>query len=305
MTDTIDRRKFMESGSLLAAGLVAAQAGSALASEGGGSSTRKITKSLKMGMIGEGKTVEEKFSAAKKAGFQSVEPDTIFDAGFLDEVGAASKKVGLPVDGIVCSKHWSNPLSDPDASKVNVCVDAMRVSMENAKALGGDMVLLVPAVVSPSVMYKDAYERSLKIIKSEIVPMAKELDIVVGLENVWNKFLLSPVEFRRYIEEIDSPYVRAWFDVGNIVAYGYPPGWIRTLNEYIARVDVKDFKGGPMTGGEFVELRKGSVNWNEVMRAFDEIGYEGVFAAEVRGGDVQYLTDAVSKPMDEIIAEKA
>ncbi len=264
---------------------------------------RNIKKSLKMGMIQEGKTFEEKLNVAKKAGFECVEPGTLFNVEQVAELKEASEKTGVAVDGVVCSKHWSHPLSDPDPQKVDVCVDAMRVSMENAKALGGDMVLLVPAVVSPQVMYKDAYTRSLSVIKSDIVPMAEEMDIVVGLENVWNKFLLSPVEFRRYIDEIGSRYVRAWFDVGNVVAFGYPAGWIRTLDEYIARVDVKDFKGGPMVGGEFVPLRHGSVPWEEVMKAFDEIGYEGVFAAEVQGGKLDYLKEMVSEPMDWMIDE--
>ena len=264
---------------------------------------RNIKKSLKMGMIGEGKTFQEKLDVAKKAGFECVEPGTLFNANQVAELKAASKNTGVAVDGVVCSKHWSHPLSDPDPKKVQVCVDAMRVSMENTKELGGDMVLLVPAVVSPEVMYKDAYRRSLDVIKSEIVPMAEEMDIVVGLENVWHKFLLSPVEFRRYIEEIGSPYVRAWFDVGNVVAFGYPAGWIRTLDELIARVDVKDFKGGPMVGGQFVPLRHGSVPWEEVMKAFDEIGYEGIFAAEVEGGNLEYLKKMVSEPMDWMINE--
>lgn len=261
-----------------------------------------ITKSLKQGMIGEGKTIEEKFAVAKRAGFDSVEPGTIYGADKVAETLAASRKVGLPVDGIVCDKHWSCPLSHPDPAKVSTCVNSMRVSMENAKALGGDMVLLVPAVVNANIRYEVAYKQSQEIIINEIVPIAEELDIVVGLENVWNNFLLSPVEFRRYIEEIDSPYVGAWFDVGNILAYGWPQGWIRTLSDLIVRVDIKDFKGGPRTG-TFVPLREGSVNWKEVMIAFREVGYDGVFAAEVGGGNLQHLTDVVSKPMDLIIAE--
>ena len=295
---SIDRRTFLKSGSLAASGLAFSGAATAWASSA--KPDRKITKSLKFGMIGQGKTFEEKLQVAKDAGFDSVEPDTLFDPRKVEQLRKASEKVGVPVDAIICSRHWSHPLSDPDLDKVKTCVNAMRVSMENVKALGGDMVLLVPAVVKSNVMYKDAYKQSLKVIKQEIVPIASEMDVVVGLENVWNKFLLSPIEFRAYIEEIDSPYVKAWFDVGNIVAYGYPQDWIRTLREQIVRVDLKDFHAGKH---QFVPLRKGSVNWKEVMRALDEIKFEGIFAAEVAGGDLNHLTNVVSKPMDVIIAE--
>ncbi len=298
MDRVTSRRTFLRKSSLTVSGLMMGRAISAYGAPA--QNRRRISKSLKFGMIGEGKTFEEKLRVAKKAGFDSVEPDTIFAPEQVEQLAEASRKVGLPIDAIICSRHWSHPLSDPDPNRVNVCVEAMRVSMENAKALGGDMVLLVPAVVTPKVMYKDAYERSQKIIREEIAPMAAEMGVVVGIENVWNKFLLSPIEFRRYIEEIDSRYVRAWFDVGNILAYGYPQDWIRTLSELIARVDVKDFD---VEKHQFVPLRQGSVNWPEVMRAFDEIGYEGIFAAEVQGGNLQYLTKMVSEPMDLIIAE--
>ncbi|HPA44226.1 MAG TPA: sugar phosphate isomerase/epimerase family protein [bacterium] len=265
---------------------------------------RNIKKSLKLGMIAEGKTFEEKLTVAKNASFHSVEPGTLYDRSAVEELRQASEKTGILVDAVVCDKHWSHPLSDPDPAKVKVCVDSMRLSLENAKDLGADMVLLVPAVVNEKVMYEHAYERSMRVIREEIVPMATAMKIVVGIENVWNNFLLSPLEFRRYIQEIDSPYVRAWFDVGNVVAFGYPAGWIRTLGELIARVDIKDFKGSPMAGGEFVPLRQGSVPWNGVMKAFDEIGYQGIFAAEVQGGKQDYLIEMVSKPMDLIIGEK-
>ncbi len=298
----LTRRSFALLTTVAAADLVISPVlGAQMASD---SPRRKIKKSLKLGMIEEGKTFEDKLTVAKNAGFHCVEPGTIYDRSTVEELRRASEKTGILVDAVVCDKHWSHPLSDPDPGKVDICVDSVRLSLENAKHLGGDMVLLVPAVVNEQVLYEQAYERSMRVIREEIVPMATAVNIVVGIENVWNNFLLSPIEFRRYIEEIDSPHVRAWFDIGNVVAFGYPAGWIRTLGTLIARVDVKDFKGGPMVGGEFVPLRQGSVPWNDVMKAFDEIGYQGIFAAEVQGGKQDYLLEMVSKPMDLIIAEK-
>lgn len=263
---------------------------------------RNIVKSLKLGMVNGGKnaTIEDRLQIAKNAGFAAVEPDTIFDPKQLEETIKAADKVGIKLDAIICSKHWSNPLSDPSPDVRKVCLDAMKTSIDNAKAMGGDMVLLVPGVVTPNVMYKDVWERSIRYTK-ELAEYAEDKKITIGIENVWNKFLLSPLEYRHFIEEVGSDYVKAWFDVGNVVLFAYPQDWIRTLNEQIVRIDVKDFKMG---GGkyDFSKLLDGAVDWKEVMKAFDEIGYEGIFAAEVGGGDQAYLTEFVSQRMDKIIA---
>lgn len=262
---------------------------------------RQITKSLKLGMVNGGKnaSIEDRLQIAKNAGFASVEPDTVFDPKELEVMIKAADKVSIKLDAIICSKHWSNPLSDPNPDVRQVCIDAMKTSIDNAKEMGGDMVLLVPGVVTPKVMYKDVWERSIRYTK-EIAEYAEDKKITIGIENVWNKFLLSPLEYRHFIEEVGSDYVKAWFDVGNVVLFAYPQDWIRTLDEQIVRVDVKDFKMG---GGkyDFTKLLDGAVNWKEVMTAFDEIGYKGIIAAEVAGGDQAYLTEYVSQRMDKII----
>lgn len=263
-----------------------------------------LKKSLKMGMIADkdadGKTlsVADRLRIAANAGFVSVEPDTVFDADRLASIESGARDAGLTVDAIVCSTHWSSPLSDPDPAVFEKTMAGMRQSLQNAKDLGADMVLLVPAVVNPKVQYFQAWSRSVDRVK-QLADDAERAGITIGIENVWNKFLLSPLEARHYISEIDSDRVRFWFDVGNVVLFGYPQDWIRTLGPLIARVDVKDFKSDSK---QFVPLLDGSVDWPEVMRAFDEIGYEGYFAAEVDGGDEAYLREFVSERMDKIIA---
>lgn len=254
----------------------------------------------KKGPNGEDLTVEQRLQIAKGAGFDSVEPDTIFESAAVQEFKAASEKIGMPVDAIICSTHWSHPLSDPDPQVVEHCMNGMRVSLLNAKDLGGTMVLLVPAVVKPGVRYEEAWQRSVPKIR-ELAKDAEKLGIVIGIENVWNKFLLSPLEAKAYIREIGSPYVKFWFDTGNVLLFGYPQDWIRTLGADIVRMDVKDFKTDTK---EFVPLREGSTDWPEVRRAMDEIKYSGYLAAEVQGGDLAYLTEKVSKPMDLIIEGK-
>ena len=94
---------------------------------------------------------------------------------------------------------------------------------------GADAVLLVPAVVDATTSYKDAWTRSQQVIRERLLPLASELKVIVAVEEVWNKFLLSPLEFARYVDELDSPWLKAYFDVGNVVFYGYPQDWIRSL----------------------------------------------------------------------------
>ncbi len=300
---TIDRRSFLTTaaaGVLAAGGLatVAPQRAALAAARTG------LRKSLKFGMVsdkdasGKALTIGDRLRVAKETGFVSVEPDTIFDAKQLKEVESGARDAGIGVDAIICSTHWGSPLSDPDPAVWEKTMNGMRVSLQNAKDLGGDMVLLVPAVVNPRVQYGDAWTRSVERIKL-LADDAEKAGITIGIENVWNKFLLSPLEAKHYIEEIGSKRVQFWFDVGNVVLFGFPQDWIRTLGPLIARVDVKDFKSDTK---EFVPLLDGSVDWPEVMRAFDEIGFEGYFAAEVQGGDANYLTEYVSQRMDKIIA---
>lgn len=293
MLDSTTRREWMQ---ISLAGLAA----TAMMPNQAMAAKRSIKKTLKMGMINDpkAKTAQDKFRIAKEAGFDAVEPDYLFDEAAAKALKADAEEAGIVLDAIICPTHWKSPLSDPDPQVVDETMQGMETCLKNAKIIGADVVLLVPAVVKPDVMYKDAYSRSQARVK-ELAKIAESLQITIGLENVWNKFLLSPMEFRRYIEEVDSEYVKAFFDIGNFMFWSYPQDWIRTLDELIVRMDVKDFD---VKKFQFVDLLKGSVPWKEVMIACDEIGYQGYFAAEVGGGDLAHLRDVVSKPMDEMIA---
>jgi hexulose-6-phosphate isomerase len=127
--------------------------------------------------------------------------------------------------------------------------------------------------------------------------VAEQLGIVIALEEVRNKVLLCPLEFARYIDKFKSPWIKAWFDVGNVVLYSYPQDWIRTLGKRIVEVHLKDFN---REGYQFVNLGEGSVNWPEVRKAFAEIGYNGYATTEIDTGDEAYLRD-VSKRVDRLV----
>jgi hexulose-6-phosphate isomerase len=132
-----------------------------------------------------------------------------------------------------------------------------------------------------------------------MLPLAEELKIVIAIEEVWNKFLLSPLEMAKYIGEFQSPWIKAWFDVGNVMFYGYPQDWIRTLGKSIVDVHLKDFKRKE-DGYAWVNLGDGEVDWPAVREAFTEIGYSGSAVVELHGGDEAYLRD-VSRRVDRLL----
>jgi hexulose-6-phosphate isomerase len=230
-------------------------------------------------------------------GFQGVEIPTPENDTQAMEFAAAAKQSGLEIHSIMNQKHWKFPLSSADPEVVATGLEGMEMSLRYATTVGAGVVLLVPAVVNETTSYKDAYIRSQKNIK-KLLPLAKELKVIIAIENVWNKFLLSPLEFARYIEELDHPNLKAYFDVGNIVLYGYPQDWIRTLDKLIVRIHIKGFDAKEK---KFVNLRDGTIDWPEVRRALSDINYSGFINAELRDGDLDYLKD-VSERMGQIIA---
>jgi hexulose-6-phosphate isomerase len=238
----------------------------------------------------------ERFQMAKDVGFEGIEIGTISDPKVAEEIKDAAAKAGITIHSVMNADHWKYPLSSADPEVVAKSVKGMETSLHNAKAWGADSVLLVPAVVNPQTSYQDAWTRSQKVVKEKILPLAQELKVVIGMEEVWNKFLLSPLEMARYVDEFASPYVKAYLDVGNMLFYGYPQDWIRTLGKRIHRVHIKDFKLDREKGQFFwMNLGEGDVDWPEVRKAFSEVGYEGWVTTEIDGGDAAYLKDVVKR----------
>jgi L-ribulose-5-phosphate 3-epimerase len=257
-----------------------------------------IKKGLVFDMLPNTLSYTERFALARRVGFEVVQANTTPDRHEADEIKKAAEAANIRVDSVMNMAHWKYPLSSGDAATVATSMEGMRTSLHNAKLWGSDAVLLVPAVVTPETTYKEAWERSQKEIR-KLIPLAAELKVVIAIEEVWNKFLLSPLEMQKYIAEFDSPWVKAWFDVGNVVFYGYPQDWIRTLGKSIYKVHIKDFKRKP-DGYAWVNLGEGDVDWTAVRQAFADIGYAGSAIAELDGGDEAYLRD-VSKRMDRLV----
>lgn len=281
---SMGRREFLARTGTMAAGV--AVLGTALKSQAQDTAYPPFKKAVITGMLPKDLSYPDKFALAKRCGFDGVESPPIADLNEAKTIGQQAREAGLRVHSIIYG-GWDAPLSDPDPSVQEKGRAQVEQALHCAKAMGADNILLVPAVVKANVRYIEAYERSQKHIRS-LIPVAEELGVIIAVEEVWNDFLLSPLEFARYLDEIGSPWVRSYFDVGNVVAFGYPQDWIRTLGKRIYKVHLKDFKRDTR---EWVNLLEGSVNWPEVRKAFAEAGYEGFVTAELPGGDEAYLRD--------------
>ena len=262
------------------------------------SSRLPIKKGVIESMLPKGMPMADRFKIAQDVGFQAIECHTEEDPKRADEINEAARKVGIPIHSVMNSAHWKFPLNSSDPQIVATSMKGMETSLRNAKLWGADTVLLVPAVMSKDMSYTDAWTRSQAQIR-KLIPLAQELKVVIAVEDVWNKFLLSPREFAQYLDEFKSPWVKAYFDVGNIVLYGFPQDWIRVLGKRIAKVHLKDFRFQKRMA-EFVPLREGDIDWKAVYAAFKDIGYNGVATVEVAGGDQAQLQE-ISKRVDMIL----
>jgi L-ribulose-5-phosphate 3-epimerase len=244
----------------------------------------------------------DRFKMARDAGFEVVQAPTTPDQNTAEEIKNAADKANIRIDSVMNIDHWDYPLSSSDPAVVEKSLTGMRTSLHNAKLWGSDVVLLVPAVVNAQTSYHDAWTRSQEQIR-KLIPLAAEQKTVIAIEEVWNKFLLSPVEMDKYIREFQSPWIKAWFDVGNVLLYGYPQDWIRTLGKSIVKLHVKDFKRNE-DGYAWVNLGDGDADWPEVRKALADIGYSGSAIAELKEGDEAYLRD-VSRRMDRLVLGRA
>jgi hexulose-6-phosphate isomerase len=257
-----------------------------------------IKKGLVYDMLPRTLSHADRFKLARDTGFDVVQAPTTPDEHAAEELKNAATAANIRIDSVMNMDHWQYPLSSDDPAVVDKSLSGMRTSLHNAKLWGSDAVLLVPAVVNPHTSYRDAWTRSQNQIR-KLLPLAEELKIVIAIEEVWNKFLLSPLEMLKYIAEFENPWIKAWFDVGNVVLYGYPQDWIRTLGKNISNVHLKDFKRKE-NGYAWVNLGDGDVDWLAVRQAFVDIGYSGSAIAELEGGSEAYLRD-VSHRIDRLL----
>lgn len=297
------RREFLgQSGAALAV-LAAAAPLKGMAADAAPASKRSIKKAIMFATVGGKGSVLEKMQAVKAAGFEGVEPMSHMSQ---DEVVKGLEATGLKAASVCCATHWHDTLTHNSAAVRDKGLEGLKQALRDAKRYGATSVLLVPGVVSKEVSYADAWTRSQEQIRKAI-PLAEELQVKIAIENVWNNFLLSPLEAAHFVDEFKSPWVGWHFDIGNVIHYGWPEQWITTLGKRISRLHIKEYsrdksdKQGRWAGfnAKFLE---GSNDWPRVMKALDEIGYSGWGIAEQGGGDSPEGLKDLADRMDKIFA---
>lgn len=239
--------------------------------------------------------LEQKVRTAAEAGFEGFEPDLSDDgplnlnstAAEIREVGRLIRSHGLEVTSLATGLYWGANAASESPKNRKAAARILRKQIETAARLETDAILVVPGAVGADfipgaevIPYDEAWNRAGALI-SEALPLANKHGITIGIENVWNKFLLSPLEMAAFIDQFEDPLVGAYFDVGNALANGYPEHWIRILGNRIKRIHVKDYRRAVGTVDGFVDLLSGDVNWAEVMAAARTIGYKDWCAAEM------------------------
>jgi len=291
---TTDRRGFLETAAALSA--LAALRPRAAAAAG------MPKKAVLISMLPKELSFRDRFQLARDVGFAGIEMQTVVDEAEAHQIAEASQQTGLQIHSVMNSDHWQYPISSADTAVVDKSVLGMETSLRNAKLWGASAVLLVPAVVNPETPYQEAWTRSQKVIRERLLPVAEKLEVAIAIEEVWNKFLLSPLEFAHYVDEFGSPWVKAYLDVGNMVFYGYPQDWIRTVGPRIAKVHLKDFQLDRREGRFYWKnLGEGDIDWVAVRQALSDVGYDGYVTTEISGGDEAYLRDVVAR-LDRFLA---
>ncbi|MCT4371315.1 sugar phosphate isomerase/epimerase [Yangia mangrovi] len=244
--------------------------------------------SLKWSMIEAPElNIAETLAMLAELGYDGVEIDAPTDMP-LDDLIAASTASGVALPGVINARHWSHPLSSPDAETRAAGVNGMVAALETARTIGAETVLLVPGVVSPEVSYAAAWDRAIAGVE-QLLPHAERTGVRIAIENVWNNFLLSPLEAAAFLDHFDHPLLGWYLDIGNILRNGYPTDWIEVLGERICRVDLKEYSRskmdaeGPWKGFD-IELGEGDCDWPAVNAALRGIGYSGWASVEVPGG---------------------
>lgn len=235
-----------------------------------------------------GKNVYEAMELAKKAGFEGIELTldgsgdltTETTAEQLAAYKAKAAEIGIAIPSIASGLYWTYSFASNDPEERETAHNIAVYQIKAAKALGADTVLIVPGSVLPDVSYDVCWERALAAMK-RLAPIAEENGVYIGVENVWNKFLLSPLEMCQFVDAVGSKWVGAYFDVGNVLYAGYPEHWIRILGSRIKKVHLKDFRCTPGGLNSFVDILSGDVNWPEVVKAFEEIGYDNWVTGEM------------------------
>jgi len=283
-------------------------AGLKLAAKPSGS---RFIKSICRGIFPKDMPLEECFRQAKNAGFEAIEVPMLGELASstpsdqVKRVGEEAKRAGVSIAALWVSDLGNNPLNSPDAEVRARGVAAIRKAVEFAGYLDCGFLLMVPGAVGYGAKFICPYETTWQRFTTELkkaIPFAEKAKVVLTIENVGNRFLVSPLEMRAFVDQFHSPWLQAFFDVGNVMAFGYPQDWILTLGPRIKRVHIKDPKLTPTLTYRTM-LLEGDVDWKAVMSALVQIDYRGSISPELGydPNDPDQLKK-VSAALDKILA---
>ena len=246
-----------------------------------------------------------KFQMAKAAGFEGVEVPTVTRAAELENYRKHADRVGIEIISMLENDLWKMPMSSTDPEVRKAISAKIADNIRFAEANGIDTILCVPGVICADSHYPDAYANALRGFR-ELAAVAERHGVTLAIENVWNKFLITPVEFRGFIDSVASPNVKAYFDCGNICLFGFPPDWIRILGkDRIAKVHVKGFSDYPNVIG-FPKTLLSDVPWKETIQALRGIAYDGYLTVEIKadGENSEKMIHQYSDELDQIQATR-
>jgi hexulose-6-phosphate isomerase len=299
MHDSLNRRNFLKLGG---SALAAATLGTTTLTAADTPKKRKLRKAIMYATLTYKGTLVEQFKAVKEAGFEGVEPMSHMSQ---DEVLKALEESGLKAASVCCATHWSKPLSHPDEKVRNEAREGVQRALQDAKKYGATSVLVVPGVVNDTVKYDECFKRSVAELR-QVLPVAKDTGVKIAIENVWNNFITKPEQAKDFLDALDSPLVGWHFDIGNALRYGPPEEWIPVLGKRILKLHVKEF--AKLKSSDYkdfdVKLMDGANKWAAIMKALDDVGYEGWGISEQPGkqaADATTLKD-LSERMDRAFA---
>lgn len=281
---------------------------------------KDMKKGISIWAFANGSDIPACMRAAADAGFDGIEL-ALNETGPLGLDAAekelqgyrqAARDAGIEITSLATGLYWSYPMTSSKPEIRMKAEEVVKRQIDTAAILGVDAILVVPGAVgvdfvagSEVVPYDIAYDRASEAL-SRLSSYAAEQKVCIGVENVWNKFLLSPLEMRQFLDGIGSPWVGAYFDVGNVLATGYPDQWVRILGNRIRRVHIKDFRRSVGTIDGFVDLLSGDVDFPAVFNALQEVGYKGWITAEMSpyGRFPEMTMRQASRAMDAMLGWK-
>jgi hexulose-6-phosphate isomerase len=262
--------------------------------------------------IDEGETFEDKLSAACAAGYDGVElrigtdvaapVHLAMDRAHVERVRDLVERYGLEIPSVMGPVLRDTPVLSADAAVRREATAAFASALERAAWLGASTVLMHPGQLQPQTRYDQAWAGTVEVLHT-LIPACERTGVGIGLENVWNKFLLAPTEMRQILDEVNHPLIGCYLDTANMLLYGYAEHWVPIVGHHIRKVHVKDFKreGG---GGRFCQLLEGDCNFPAVMRELRALGYDDYLTSEVSPGERgagQTMADTAAR-MDQVIA---